>query len=61
MKCGEEIEDFMSEEERYKPFRYSCYSCYKELYKHDEEKYDRHLQRYKEDKNDESIEKNKKK
>ena len=46
MRCGQEIEDKMSEEDRYKPVKYSCYSCYKKYYKHDEDKYDRHLERY---------------
>ena len=61
MKCDEEIEDKMSENERYRPFEYSCYNCYKEIYKHNKDKYDRHLKKYKQGQNDDSVQKSKKK
>ena len=47
MKCGEQVEDKMYEE-RYYDFRYACYQCYKDIYKYDVEKYERHKRRYKE-------------
>ena len=61
MKCGQEIEDKMSEEDIYRPFKYSCYSCYEKYYKHGQDKYDRHLERYKEGENDDGVEKSNKK
>ena len=47
MSCDNEVEDKMYEE-RYYDFRYACYQCYKDIYKYDVEKYERHKRRYKE-------------
>ena len=46
MNCFEQVEDKMYEE-RYHYFRYACYQCYKDIYKHNEDKYERHKRRYK--------------
>ena len=48
MKCGEQVEDKMYEE-RYYDYRYACYQCYKDIYKNDWDKYERHKRRYKDD------------
>ena len=47
INCEDEVEDFMSEEDKYRLFKYSCYGCYKKIYKHDPKRYDRHLEKYK--------------
>ena len=36
----------MSQEDKYWPFRYSCYDCYKKYYKRDQKRYQRHLEKY---------------
>ena len=41
----------MFEGERYRQFKHSCYDCYKKLYIHDKDKYDRHVERYNKKKN----------
>ena len=46
INCDEEVEDFMFED-KYRTFRYACYDCYKKIYKHDEDKYERHKKKYK--------------
>ena len=48
MKCGEQVEDKMFEK-RYYDYRYACYQCYKDIYKNDWDKYERHKRRYKDD------------
>ena len=48
MKCDNEVEDKMFEE-RYYDYRYACYQCYKDIYKNDWDKYERHKRRYKDD------------
>ena len=57
MSCDNEVEDFMSEEERYKPFKYACYDCYKELYKRDPDRYERHKKKYKKKQGDDVYDK----
>ena len=47
MNCDHEIEDKMFEDERYHDFNYSCYSCYKEYYKYDEDLYESHRKQFK--------------
>ena len=39
INCKDSIDDFMSTESKYIKFKYSCYSCYRNHYKHDEDLY----------------------
>ena len=39
IKCKDSIDDFMSTESKYIKFKNSCYSCYRNYYKHDEDLY----------------------
>ena len=50
MKCGEQVEEKMYEE-RYYVFSYACYQCYRNIYKHDLDKYEKHKRRYKDSSN----------
>ena len=54
MRYEDEVDDKMSEDGRYRPFKYSCY---KGQYEHDEGKYNKQLSKYikKTSKNDESV------
>ena len=43
------IDEFMSSESKYIKFKYSCYQCYRDYYKHNRDSYEQDRGKYKEE------------